>query len=221
MEIWCDSAKVEIIKPLAEGGWLKGLTTNPKILSEQKKEVFEQIATLLEVQQGPLAVQVSATSTEEILRQAKKLRAKSTRIIVKIPMIPTGIKALPLLQALGIPTLATAVFGAEQFLLAAKMGANYVAPYLQHMENKGIAVIEELIMMREIKQHFGFTTKILAASVQNKQMIKKLASMGIDAITLKPNILMDWIEEPYSIDITENLNEAWHPFAKEYANDFD
>lgn len=219
MEIWCDSADAQVVADFARGGWLTGVTTNPKILSAQKILASRQIAALLDAQKGALAVQVSATSTEGMLVQAKNLHALSARIIVKIPMTPRGIIAIPELRAHGISTLATAVFGAEQFLLAAKMKVDYVAPYLHQMEQQGISSLEELAVMQEIKKHFGFTTKIMAASIQNIEMIKKIASLGIDAMTLTPSCLMQWMENNYSIVSTKRLNEAWGNFARQYGGD--
>ncbi len=219
MEIWCDSADAHVAMSFAREGWLAGITTNPKILSAQKVMAEEQIAALLDAQQGLVAVQVSASSTEAMLAQAKKLRGLSTRILVKIPMTPMGIKAIPQLREHGIPTLATAVFGAEQFLLAAQMKVDYVAPYLYQMEQQGIPSMEELAMMQEIKQRYRFTTKIMAASIQDIQIIKKIAKLGIDALTLTPACLNRWMENDYSITSTKTLNEAWEPFAKDYAGE--
>lgn len=219
MEIWCDSADAQIVASFAKQGWLMGVTTNPKILSSQKILASKQIRSLLDTQQGLVAVQVSAISTEGMLAQAKKLRALNTRIIVKIPMTSMGIKALPLLREQGISTLATAVFSAEQFLLAAKMKVDYIAPYLNQMEQQGIKAIQELATMQEIKKNYGFSTKIMAASIQDIQVIKRIARLGIDAVTLTPACLSSWMENNHSITSTNNLNQAWLSFAKEHAGE--
>jgi transaldolase len=217
MEIWCDSANAKEMMRFIQQGWVTGITTNPKILSAQKISASEQIATLLECQKGPVAVQVSASSTSGMMTQAKKLHAFSSRIIVKIPMIPMGIEAIPPLQALQIPILATAVFAAEQFLLAAKMGVTYVAPYLYHMEQQGIDAKAELIMMQEMIRHYGFTTKVMAASIQDVNVIKEVAALGVGAMTLTPTTLTAWFENPKTIEGTTMLNEAWRDFAPQYA----
>lgn len=219
MEIWCDSAQPEIVTTFAQFGWITGVTTNPKILSMQPVSVSEQIDELLEIQQGFLAVQVVATTSEGMLKQAKRLHALSSRIIVKIPMVAEGIKAISLLQEAKIPTLATAVFGADQFLLAAKMQVDYVAPYLSQMQQHNIDIFAELAMMQEMIQHYGFTTKVMAAGIEEAQQIKKLATLGIAAITLPPHCLLDWIEsDPLTLAGTQSLNAAWAPFAKQYAH---
>lgn len=217
MEIWCDSADAKGISHLTQQGWIHGVTTNPKILSTQAMLASSQIAQLLAVQTGPLAVQVSATCDKGMLAQAQKLHALSARIVVKIPMTPMGIKVLPQLKEHGIPTLATAVFGAEQFLLAAKMGVDYVAPYLSHMSQQGINTDDELTMMQQMIHHYRFSTKVMAASIQDVTEVKKIASLGVAAITLTPQCLEALMQHPLTEKGTHALLEAWHPFAREYA----
>ncbi len=217
MEIWCDSADLNEMSAIIEGGWIQGITTNPKILSSQPLPASGQIASLLDAQSGRVAVQVTATTEHEMLTQAKRLYALSERVLVKIPMTPMGINALAKLKILSIPTLATAVFGADQFCLAAKLGAEYVAPYCHQMSQQDIDPIAEITFMQEMIKHYGFKTKVMAASIQDPCMIKKLASLGVASITLTPACLIKWCENAFTIASTKSLNEAWAPFAKQYA----
>lgn len=218
MEIWCDSAQAEVIVPLTKQGWLTGITTNPKILSTQALPAQQQITRLLEIQAGMVAVQVTATNEKDMLAQAQRLHAFNPRLMIKIPVTAIGLKVISQLTMQDIPVLATAVFGAEQFLLAAKMGVHYVAPYLHHMRQQGIDVFEELMLMQQMIHHYGFTTKVMAASIQDHQEIKNLAKLGIAAATLTPACLLEWLQtHPFTLEGTKALNEAWQPFAKEYA----
>ncbi|MBI2792614.1 MAG: hypothetical protein HYX61_11710 [Gammaproteobacteria bacterium] len=219
MEIWCDSAQVDAVACFAQHGWLHGVTTNPKILSSNLSPAALQIAKLLEVQAGPVAVQVSATTEEGMLMQAKKLHGYSQRLLIKIPMTSVGIKVLAQLKSMGIPTLATGVFSAEQFLLAAKLGADYVAPYLHQMNKQGIDAIEELSLMQDGIRHYHLSTKVMAASIQDLCIIKNLISLGVNSVTLTPACLNAWIENTYTNDATKTLNEAWEQFPKQFHSD--
>ncbi len=217
MEIWCDSAELNEISAIIEGGWIKGITTNPKILSSQAIPASKQIASLLDAQTGRVAVQVTATTEQEMFSQAKRLYALSERILVKIPMTPSGINVLAKLKTVAIPTLATAVFSADQFCLAANLGVEYVAPYCHQMNQQGIDPIAEIALMQEMIKHYGYKAKVMAASIQEFNMIKTLAGLGVASITLTPPSLIKWSENTFTIASTKNLNEAWAPFAKQYA----
>ncbi len=208
MEIWCDGACSHSIALLKQG-WLTGVTTNPKILSLQNQSAKNQLAQLLEVQSGPVAAQVTAQTSEAMLAQAKKLHAMSERIVVKIPFIPEGIAIIPELVKQKIPSLATAVFSADQFLLASLMKVDYVAPYLNQMTLAGIDAIEEVKLMQAMIAHYGFKTKVMAASIQENHLIKILANLGVASMTLTPARILSWLENKDSLNSTQRLNEAW------------
>lgn len=208
MEIWCDGACSQSMALLKQG-WLTGVTTNPKILSLQNVSAKSQLAQLLKVQSGPVAAQVTAQTSEAMLAQAKKLHAMSERIVVKIPFIPEGIAIIPELVKQKIPCLATAVFSADQFLLASLMKVDYVAPYLNQMTLVGIDAIEEVKLMQAMIAHYGFKTKVMAASIQENHLIKILANLGVASMTLTPARILSWLENKDSLNSTQRLNEAW------------
>lgn len=216
MEIWCDGA-CSAAHAILKQGWITGVTTNPKILSLQEMGAQKQLELLLDAQQGPVAAQVSAQTSEGMLAQAKKLHALSDRIVVKVPFVPQGIEIIPSLVSFGIPTLATAVFNATQFLLAATLKVDYVAPYLSHMTQAGYDAIEEVRLMQAMNVHYGFKTKVMAASIQDISLIKILASMGVASMTLTPKNLRAWCENADSIKSTQRLKETWQNYATHHA----
>lgn len=216
MEIWCDGA-CSAAHAIIKQGWITGVTTNPKILSLQEMDAQKQLCMLLDAQHGPVAAQISAKTSEGMLEQAKKLHAFSDRIVVKVPFVPQGIEIIPTLISLGIPTLATAVFNAAQFLLAATLKVDYVAPYLSHMTQAGYDAIEEVRLMQAMIVHYGFKTKVMAASIQDISLIKILASMGVASMTLSPQNLRAWCENADSIKSTQRLNETWQHYATRHA----
>ncbi len=217
MEIWCDSASADVIR-FCKQAWLKGITTNPKILSKQPIMAKAQLSMLLQAQPGLVGAQVTSTSAQGMLQQAKKLNQFSDRILVKVPCVPEGLAILPELIALKIPTLVTAVFKAEQFLMSAIMGVDYVAPYVSHMSREGINPVEEVKMMQAMINNYGFKTKVMAASIQDNNMIATMASLGVASITLSIENLLAWSENQFSLKSTQQLNEAWSHF-KPYAGE--
>lgn len=218
MEIWYDSADTTQIAPIAEQGWITGVTTNPRILSAQAVDAAKQIAQLLDIQTGYVAVQVTASDDKGIIAQAKRLHALSDRIVVKVPVTAMGLKSIPELTKSNIPTLATAVFNAEQFLLVAKMGVQYVAPYMTQMQQHGIDVFSEIEAMQEMIDHYGFATKVMAASIQSIQDLKMVARLGVAAATLFPPRFTEWLAtHTLTGEFTKAFDECWAPFAKQYA----
>lgn len=220
MEIWFDGANPAQITDLANQGWITGVTTNPKILSSRPIDVTSQIQALLACQTGPLAVQITARDEQGMITQAQRLQALNKRIIVKVPVTTVGLKVIPALVNANIPTLATAVFNTEQFLLAAKMGVQYVAPYLSQMNRHGIDAFSEITLMQSIKNQYHFKTKLMIASIQDIRDVTKAASIGINAATLSPACLNLWLSgHELTQKFTEMFEEHFSPFARQYAGD--
>jgi len=217
MEIWYDGADTAGIARLAQQGWIKGVTTNPRILSTKPIDPQKQIAELLDCQLGPLAVQVTALDQEGIIKQAKRLHELSSRIVVKVPVTTEGLQAIPTLLQLRIPTLATAVFSAEQFLLVATMGVHYIAPYVSHMQRHGMDAMAEIAAMQTLIQHYGFKTKVMVASLPSMQEVMASAKLGVHAATLHPARIYEWFKtHPLTDKFTQAFAECWEPFAKDY-----
>lgn len=193
MEIWCDTANIELIKEVASLDISTGVTTNPIIFSEPQRAVQPLLQDLLEAQQGWVAVQTTKTTANAMLEEAKRLHDFSNRIIVKVPMIKEGIKAMAAMQRAHIPTLATAVFRTEQMLLAAKIGVDYVAPYLSHMTKQGLDSLAILTQMQTIIEQHNFKTKIMAASLGALQDLNTFAALGLGAVTVPERYLTEWL----------------------------
>jgi transaldolase len=218
MEIWYDGADAAEISSVASHGWLTGITTNPRILSATPMDAQRQIAQLLDCQSGPVAVQVTATDESGMLLQADRLHALSSRIVIKVPVTSTGFKVISQLVKLKIPTLATAVVNAEQFLLSATMGVQYVAPYLSQMERHGIDPFSEIEKMQTMIKHYSFSTKVMAASLQSMKDIINSARLGVGAATLPPARICEWMKTHALTDkFIDAFDECWAPFALQYA----
>lgn len=194
MEIWLDSIDISLIEMVDHLGFLTGVTTNPTLLSKLEMLPEEFIENLLKVHRGKIAIQIVSQEEQDMLDMARKIHYFHSNLVVKIPVTPEGIRVISQLVKEKIPTIATAVFSAQQFLQAALLGSDYVAPYLGRMQQHGIDAETEIIKMQTIIEQQNFKTKILAAAIKNVNQILFCASQGIKAITLSENIFTEFMK---------------------------
>ncbi len=210
MEIWLDTCDTPAIATASLVGVVYGVTTNPTILSKSTEDHENVINALLDIQDGPLAIQVTAADSDEIIKRAIALQAFSSRIIVKVPVTRQGLIAIKTLSEKEIPVMATVVFNPRQALLAALAGAQYVAPYVGRMFDAGMDAYQALQSMLKIYQQHGFTTKIIAAALRTTEQIVTCAEMGIEAVTLKEALFLQFIEdEPMTMDCLKTFSKDW------------
>lgn len=210
MELWLDTAEIEIVREIYKMGLLTGVTTNPSILAITKRLPEAVIEELLNVQSGPVAVQVTAASSIDIVQQAKKLRAFSTRLIIKIPATPDGYEAMSILNQENIPVMATAILKASQVLLANAVKAQYAAPYLGRMlqENSD----DEFKDIFSMKQQQEMPIKIIAAAIRDVEQVIMCAKLGVSAVTLPSEVFLDLITP------TKTTQKCLLKFAEDWEN---
>jgi TalC/MipB family fructose-6-phosphate aldolase len=194
MQIWLDSINLELIRKAKKLGVLYGVTTNPSLLSRSPRP-FETIQALLDAQEGPITVQVIAEEAPEMIHQGKQLHEISSRIIVKVPVTTEGLETIHALSKNNIRTMATVVFHPHQALLASLAGADYIAPYLSHMQKSDPDALSQLETMLKVVNHYGMKTKILVASLRTQDQISLCLKMGAHAITLKDAIFKEMVED--------------------------
>lgn len=210
MEIWLDTCDSRVIVHATRLGIVYGVTTNPSLLAQVKEDHQYVIQRLLDIQDGPLAVQVTALTADEMIRQAMALHSISDRIIVKIPVIQEGLVAIKILAEENISVMATAVFQCNQALQAAIAGADYVAPYLSRMFDEGIDAYASLDTMVQIYKNYQFKTKIMAAALRTTEQITTCASSGIQAVTLKSMLYSQFIaNDPATMNSLRAFEEEW------------
>lgn len=206
MEIWLDTADEKTVDSANRFGIFFGITTNPSILSQLKEPMPHIVTRLLEIQEGPVAVQTTASSAAEIIAQAEELQARSERIIIKVPVSQEGFIAIRHLSLKDIPTMATAVFHPKQFLFAALAGATYIAPYLGRMADAGISPFDVLKAAAGMYRQYEFKTKILAAALKSVDHIQKCADLGIAGVTIKDELYHQFISEhPLTVQAINNF----------------
>lgn len=193
MELWLDTIDKAAIIEAKESGLLFGITTNPSIASKADQPLEDLLEELLYLQPGPVAVQVTARNTSEMVEQAKDLYDFSDRLIVKIPVTPEGIKAISNLAHIGIPTMATAIFESLQGFLAAQAGADYAAPYVEHIGDKRLEVLKTF---QTLLDTYLLPTKIIAAALVSTDQVVQCLELGVAAITLKESIFYGCYQPP-------------------------
>ena len=187
MKFFIDTANLEQIKEANELGVLDGVTTNPSLMAKEgisgKENILKHYADICEIVDGPVSAEVISTDFAGMVEEGEKLAQIHPNIVVKIPMIKDGIKALKYFSDKGIKTNCTLVFSSGQALLAAKAGATYVSPFVGRLDDistDGLNLIEDI---RLIFDNYGYETQILAASVRHTMHVIKCAEIGSDVMT--------------------------------------
>ena len=192
MRLLIDDANIEKIRRILEYYPCDGVTTNPSILAKTGRppyEVLQEIRALIGPR-GELHVQAISADAEGMLAEAEKItRILGKNTYIKIPAIPEGIKAMKALKAAGYRVTATAIYTPMQAYLSAKAGVDYVAPYINRIDNLGADGIATAKMIHNILVNNGYETKVLAASFKNSQQVQALCEAGVGAATANPDII--------------------------------
>ncbi len=198
MELIIDSSNIEQIKELNDLLTITGVTTNPTILTKSGREAMDVVKDLCEVlsEDQLLFIQTVQTSFEGIMEEAKMISSiRNKNMYVKIPVTHEGLRAIKECKKLGIHTLATAIYTADQAFLAAMNGAEYLAPYTNRMCNYGDGVqdVKDLIEMLRVNH---MPAKVIAASFKNTYQVHELIKVGIQAVTVPCDVLYQMIDHP-------------------------
>jgi transaldolase len=187
MKFFIDTANLSEIKEAYSLGILDGVTTNPSLMAKEGiagyDAVMKHYLTICEIVDGPVSAEVIATDFDGMVREGEALAALHSNIVVKIPMILEGIKAIKYFSEKGIRTNCTLIFSAGQALLAAKAGATYISPFLGRLDDVSTSGTGLIQQIRLIFDNYGFETEILAASVRHPMHIIECAEIGADVMT--------------------------------------
>ena len=204
MKFFIDTANLAEIQEAYDFGVLDGVTTNPSLMAKEgivgKNNVLKHYKAICDIVDGDVSAEVIATDFEGMIREGEELADLDEKIVVKIPMIRDGIKAIKYFSEKGIKTNCTLVFSAGQALLAAKAGATYVSPFIGRLDDTGYDGIDLIEQIRTIFDNYGFDTEILAASIRNPIHIIKCAEIGSDVMTGPLSAILALLKHP----LTEN-----------------
>ena len=214
MKLFIDTANVEEIRKANDLGVICGVTTNPSLIAREGrvfKDVVTEITTIVD---GPISAEVVSLEHEKMVEEALELAAIHKNIVIKIPMIEEGLKAVKILSAKGIKTNVTLIFSASQALLAAKAGATYVSPFvgrLNDISSRGNELVETIHNMFE--KH-GITTEIIAASIRSPEDVVDAALAGADIATIPYKIIVQMTKHTLTDAGIERFLKDWESVPK-------
>ena len=196
MQIFIDTADIEQIKDAAAMGLVDGVTTNPSLIAKTGRKLEEVIHDILEIVDGPISAEVISTDCEGILEEGRKLAKIHENIVVKVPLIAEGLKAVQIFSAEGIKTNVTLCFSPTQAMLAAKAGATYISPFLGRVDDisgEGMELLEQIIA---IYRNYDMETQVLAASIRHPLHVVQAALLGSDVATLPHKVIHQLLKHP-------------------------
>jgi transaldolase len=213
MKFFIDTADLAQIKEANDLGILDGVTTNPSLMAKVgikgEAAVTNHYKTICELVDGDISAEVVSTEFKEIVEEGKKLHAIHPNIIVKVPMIKDGVKALKWFTDNGIRTNCTLVFSAGQAILAAKAGATYVSPFIGRIDDSGWDGVQLISQIADIYTIQGYTTQILAASIRSALHIVQCAEAGADVVTSPLEPILGLLKHPLTdIGLAKFLADA-------------
>src|SRR5690606_21188248 len=218
MQIFLDTANIDSIKKYNDMGLVDGITTNPTLLSREKGNPAEIMREIVRIVKGPVSLEVVGTTMDKMIEEAHRLKKYGPNVVVKIPMIPEGLRAVKKLKEEGTQTNATLIFSANQAILAAKAGAAYVSPLISSLDDaaqEGTTTIREIV---EMFRNYTFDTNVLVASVRHPLHVIEAGKIGAQVVTLPPDILGKMIAHPLTDKGLSAFLSDWEKVKKENPN---
>jgi transaldolase len=214
MKIFIDTANIDEIKMASELGILSGVTTNPSLIAKEGRDFVQVVKEITEIVDGPISAEVVSLIKDEMVKEAKELVKIHENIVIKIPMIPEGLKAISVLSDMGIRTNCTLIFSANQAILAANAGATYVSPFIGRIDDigyNGMQLIEELT---EIFDNYYYDTEIIAASIRHPMHVTDAARAGADIATIPYKVIEQMMKNPLTDIGVEKFLKDWEGLTK-------
>jgi transaldolase len=196
MKFFIDTANIEEIKKANELGLLDGVTTNPSLVSKEGREFKDLIKEICDIVDGPVSAEVVSMDTDGMVKEARDLSGLADNIVVKIPLVKEGLRAVKILSGEGIKTNVTLCFSAIQALMAAKAGADYISPFVGRLDDigsYGMDLVEQII---GIYENYGYETEVIVASIRNPIHVLDAALMGADIATIPFKVMEQLIKHP-------------------------
>jgi len=209
MKFFIDTANIDEIKKANELGMVDGVTTNPSLVSKEGREFKGLIKEICDLVDGPVSAEVVSLDADGMVKEAKELAKLADNIVLKIPLIEEGLKAVKVLTQEGIKTNVTLCFSPVQALMAAKAGAAYISPFvgrLDDISHRGMELVEQIIT---IYDSYGFETEVIVASVRNPIHVLDAALMGADIATIPYKVIQQLIKHPLTDIGLEKFLSDW------------
>ena len=211
MKFFIDTAEIDEIKSLSELGLVDGVTTNPSLIyksGQDFKKVIKEISSIIE---GPISAEVTSKDSGEMIAQGKELAKIANNIVVKVPLTKDGLIACKLLSSNNIKVNVTLCFSSSQALLAGKLGASYISPFIGRLDDissVGLNLIKEIVDIYNLYKN-DIKTEVLAASIRSPLQVSQVASMGAHVATIPPKIIYQMINHPLTDAGLETFMNDW------------
>lgn len=196
MKFFIDTANIEEIKEAAELGILDGVTTNPSLVAKEGKDFNTLLQQILEIVDGPVSAEVIATDYNGILNEAREYVKIHKNIVVKVPLIKEGLKAVKTLSDEGVKTNVTLCFSPSQALLAAKAGATYISPFVGRLDDISTSGMELISQIVQIYRNYDYDTQVLVASIRHPLHLVEASLIGADVCTMPFNVINKLFNHP-------------------------
>ncbi|MBU0485093.1 MAG: fructose-6-phosphate aldolase [Proteobacteria bacterium] len=209
MKFFIDTADVAEIKEAVALGMVDGVTTNPSLIAKTGRKFEEVIAEICSIVDGPVSAEVVSMDAPGMVAEGKKLAAISSNIVIKVPMIPEGLKAVRLFADEGIRTNVTLVFSATQALLAAKAGAAFISPFVGRLDDlaqNGMDLISDIMTINE---NYGYSSEVIVASIRHPMHVLDAALIGADIATIPFKVIGQLAKHPLTDSGIEKFLSDW------------
>ncbi|UWR05597.1 fructose-6-phosphate aldolase (plasmid) [Ruegeria conchae] len=210
MKFFVDTAEVNDIKELINFGLLDGVTTNPSLIAKSGRDFKEVIAELCTLTETPVSAEVAALDTAGMIAEGEHLAAIADNVVVKLPLTLDGLRACAHFKREGIKTNVTLCFSPNQALLAAKVGATYVSPFIGRLDDINLDGADLIRDIRTIYDNYGIETEIIAASVRSPNHITEVALAGSDIATIPPSVIRKLVMHPLTDTGIEKFLNDWN-----------
>lgn len=214
MKLYLDTANLSWIRKLNQMGLVDGVTTNPTLVAKEPGEFEEIVKAICKEVKGPVSAEVVSIEHDGMVKEAKELSALATNVVVKIPVIPEGLRATKTVSSMGIPVNVTLVFSSNQGLLAAKAGASYISPFIGRLDDigqRGMDVVDELVKIRD---NYGLKSQVLVGSIRHPQHVTEAAMAGADIATMPPEIMEKMMQHPLTDSGLRRFLDDWEKAKK-------
>jgi transaldolase len=209
MKFFIDTANLDEIKKGLAMGMVDGVTTNPSLIARENLPFEEIIKQICQMVDGPVSAEVVSIEAEGMLAEARELAKIADNVVVKIPMIVEGLKAVKILSAEGIQTNVTLVFSAAQALLAAKAGATFVSPFVGRLDDIGTPGMDVISDIVTVYDNYGYQSEIIVASVRSPQHVLESALLGADIATIPLKVIAQLAKHPLTDIGMEQFLADW------------
>jgi transaldolase len=196
MKFFIDTANINDIKKGVEMGMVDGVTTNPSLIARENMPFEEIITEICRIVDGPVSAEVVSLDADGMVAEARKLASLNEKIVIKVPMIVEGIKAVKRLTSEGIKTNVTLVFSVAQALLAAKAGASYVSPFVGRLDDIGVNGMDLIHDIMTVYSNYGYQSEVIVASVRSPQHVMDAALIGADIATIPLKVIEQLARHP-------------------------